>query len=537
MRRFVLGLIQLITFIQLALLPAGAQTLLSIAPQQCVWRAGDDPAWSAPDLNEAAWTPDQNWPLQATSAARYWLRCRFDPASLAPTVQPALQVSGNLAYQVFVDGRMIGASGDVATGAHTVGVVRNYTNPALTERGHPIQVALRMTFTPQLNGEMRIPVLALGDASLQRGNYAAAVDQRVRSQWLTWACYALIGSAGLFFFALYQFDRTQRYLLWISLVWLSLAVLRCNELLAAASVPYSSHLEFFLYWIGQAEAIFFAEFYFALNQRRVPIVYRILQSICLVQVLGLAIASVLPVDLSVRLRATVELNHVAVWLEQSVSILLFTAPLGAFWPWNALRRWRIPLFVTGSLWALMETAYQIVQLPFFADDYVAWFLRLQPLRSVIVAFVVVSMTLLLVERLRSNNRQRASLEGEMQAARHIQQMLAPAQLDQAPGCSVEVVFLPAREVGGDFYLCRVLPGGRQRILLGDVSGKGAAAAMTAAMLIGAAERRDTDSPAALLRHLNLVLCDCKLGGFATCLCADLFPDGCLTLANAGHLPP
>jgi serine phosphatase RsbU (regulator of sigma subunit) len=75
------------------------------------------------------------------------------------------------------------------------------------------------------------------------------------------------------------------------------------------------------------------------------------------------------------------------------------------------------------------------------------------------------------------------------------------------------------------------------LLLGDVSGKGAAAAMTAALLIGAAERRDGDSPAMLLDHLNLVLCDCKLGGFATCLCADITPGGRLTAANAGHPPP
>jgi serine phosphatase RsbU (regulator of sigma subunit) len=34
-----------------------------------------------------------------------------------------------------------------------------------------------------------------------------------------------------------------------------------------------------------------------------------------------------------------------------------------------------------------------------------------------------------------------------------------------------------------------------------------------------------------------VLCDCKLGGFATCLCADITSGGRLTAANAGHPPP
>jgi len=94
-----------------------------------------------------------------------------------------------------------------------------------------------------------------------------------------------------------------------------------------------------------------------------------------------------------------------------------------------------------------------------------------------------------------------------------------------------------REVGGDFYLCRVLPNGHQRILLGDVSGKGAAAAMAATLLLGAAEERHSDSPVELLSHMNRVLCRAHLGGFATCLCVDLAPDGELTLANAGHLSP
>jgi serine phosphatase RsbU (regulator of sigma subunit) len=161
----------------------------------------------------------------------------------------------------------------------------------------------------------------------------------------------------------------------------------------------------------------------------------------------------------------------------------------------------------------------------------------QQYRSVAILIAVATLTLLLIKRVRATNRQRATLEGEMEAARRIQQMLAPAQVDRAPGCDVEVAFSPAREVGGDFYLCRVLPDGRQRLLLGDVSGKGAAAAMTAALLIGAAERRDADSPAKLLDHLNLVLCDCKLGGFATCLCADITSGGRLTAANAGHPPP
>jgi serine phosphatase RsbU (regulator of sigma subunit) len=125
----------------------------------------------------------------------------------------------------------------------------------------------------------------------------------------------------------------------------------------------------------------------------------------------------------------------------------------------------------------------------------------------------------------------------MDAARRIQQLLVPSMIEPAAGWNVDAAFLPAREVGGDFYHCDALPGGRQRVMIGDVSGKGTAAAMTAALLIGAAKGRGADSPAKLLEHLNLVLSDSRVGGFATCLCADLASDGTVVFSNAGHLPP
>jgi serine phosphatase RsbU (regulator of sigma subunit) len=110
-------------------------------------------------------------------------------------------------------------------------------------------------------------------------------------------------------------------------------------------------------------------------------------------------------------------------------------------------------------------------------------------------------------------------------------------MDVVPGVTIRAAFVPAREVGGDFYLCRALPNGIQRILLGDVSGKGVAAALTSALLLGAADRCDPLSPASVLKELNTALRNSSISGFTTCLCADLLPDGTLRIANAGQLPP
>jgi serine phosphatase RsbU (regulator of sigma subunit) len=182
---------------------------------------------------------------------------------------------------------------------------------------------------------------------------------------------------------------------------------------------------------------------------------------------------------------------------------------------------------------LMDFAYMVVQFPFLQLDINNLFLAIQPYRSTAIALVVVSLTLLLVQRVRSTNRERAALQGEMQAARQIQQLLVPSAQKASSYWTVDTAFLPAREVGGDFFRCRALPGGMERVLIGDVSGKGAAAAM----LLGAAEGRESDSPAQLLAHLNRVFAGSGIEGFATCLCAHLTPNGQVTVANAGHLAP
>jgi serine phosphatase RsbU (regulator of sigma subunit) len=151
--------------------------------------------------------------------------------------------------------------------------------------------------------------------------------------------------------------------------------------------------------------------------------------------------------------------------------------------------------------------------------------------------VLVALLTLLFREQQQVARERAILAGELQAAQQVQQLLAPSTLETLPGMRLAVAFHPVREVGGDFYNCSILPGKRQRIVIGDVSGKGAAAAMTAAVLLGAAQRREDESPSELLHHLNLVMANMRVTGFATCLCAEISADGALTLANAGHLAP
>jgi hypothetical protein len=135
--------------------------------------------------------------------------------------------------------------------------------------------------------------------------------------------------------------------------------------------------------------------------------------------------------------------------------------------------------------------------------------------------------------------QRATLEGEMTAAREVQRVMVPQDLPQVNGYAIESVYLPAADVGGDFFQVIPLKSGRTLVVIGDVSGKGLRAAMIVSMIVGTLLTVSgyTEEPAEILAELNRRLCGHIHEGFATCLAVRLEETGTLALANAGHLSP
>jgi hypothetical protein len=133
----------------------------------------------------------------------------------------------------------------------------------------------------------------------------------------------------------------------------------------------------------------------------------------------------------------------------------------------------------------------------------------------------------------------ALLEGEMAAARQVQQLILPQQGESFAGYAVESDYQPARQVGGDFF--QILPTGNGGlfIVVGDVAGKGLPAAMLVSMLVGSirATAEDTHDPVLMLRRLHERLVGRTGGGFSTALAAFIAEDGQVTIANAGHLSP
>ncbi|MFH0243815.1 PP2C family protein-serine/threonine phosphatase [Streptomyces sp. HK10] len=145
-------------------------------------------------------------------------------------------------------------------------------------------------------------------------------------------------------------------------------------------------------------------------------------------------------------------------------------------------------------------------------------------------------------------RQEADRERErvQQLVTTLQRSLLPPALPDIPGTELAAHYhtASADEVGGDFYDLFPVSGGRWGLFLGDVSGKGAAAAAVTSLArysLRAASASDPD-PVRVLANLNTVLEHENHGDdprFCTVVHGLLTPGGhgCeLTLASGGHPP-
>jgi serine phosphatase RsbU (regulator of sigma subunit)/CHASE1-domain containing sensor protein len=133
-----------------------------------------------------------------------------------------------------------------------------------------------------------------------------------------------------------------------------------------------------------------------------------------------------------------------------------------------------------------------------------------------------------------------SVEQELRVARDIQHALLPKDLPELEGWEIAHCYRPAREVGGDFYDFLRLEDGRVGFVIGDVSGKGIAAALVMAntqSVLRAVVHRGSVAPEQVLAEANEILCAYipPTNMFVTCFYAILEPEsGRLRYANAGH---
>jgi serine phosphatase RsbU (regulator of sigma subunit)/ketosteroid isomerase-like protein len=144
-------------------------------------------------------------------------------------------------------------------------------------------------------------------------------------------------------------------------------------------------------------------------------------------------------------------------------------------------------------------------------------------------------------RLDQELKERERIEQELRLARRIQQALLPKELPQLGGWDIVPYYRPAREVGGDFYDFLPLKDGNIGLVIGDVSGKGIAAALVMANTQSVLRTvvQTNEAPGQALRQTNEVLWNyIPPNMFVTCFYGILDPtSGRLVFANAGHNPP
>ena len=142
-------------------------------------------------------------------------------------------------------------------------------------------------------------------------------------------------------------------------------------------------------------------------------------------------------------------------------------------------------------------------------------------------------------RLYRETLEKARIEHELRIAAEIQRSLLPqgrrdGTFFQAMGAS-----LPSRSIGGDFFEYTDMDDGAVGVVLGDVAGKGPAAALLTAKIQGLFSAQAGDgSPASAMKLVNNGLLKRQIDArYATVFFATLTAEGLLTYCNAGHNPP
>jgi sigma-B regulation protein RsbU (phosphoserine phosphatase) len=130
------------------------------------------------------------------------------------------------------------------------------------------------------------------------------------------------------------------------------------------------------------------------------------------------------------------------------------------------------------------------------------------------------------------------LRHDLDTAREIQRQLLPTGARGMPGIDLAAAYVPARALGGDFYDFLPYGIGRLGFTLGDVSGKGTAAALYGSLAIGTVREIAVDhagEPAAMLALLNQRLHAARLESRFIAMLFGIYDASSrrLTLANAG----
>jgi len=190
----------------------------------------------------------------------------------------------------------------------------------------------------------------------------------------------------------------------------------------------------------------------------------------------------------------------------------------------------VPLILHDRVVGVMDL--ESVRPSFFTDDHVRALSLLAPQIATSVE------NARLYEELAQREQR---MEEDLRAAFRLQSVLLPRTAPEIAGLEIGISSRPAREISGDLYDFYEHKDGSTLIAFGDVSGKGAAAALYGALISGllrilAPRSRGTSQ---LMKLMNETLLERKVRDQYATLSLHLWNAGRLsfTLTSAGTLPP
>ena len=195
----------------------------------------------------------------------------------------------------------------------------------------------------------------------------------------------------------------------------------------------------------------------------------------------------------------------------------------------------LPLAVRDKLLGFISLGHKLSEQPYSGSD-----VRL--LQSVAGQTGLALENARLVSAIAEEVAQRERLNMEVAIAREVQERLFPQKFPAIAGLAYAGACRPALGVGGDYYDFLALPGGQLGIALGDVSGKGIAAALMMASLQASLRgevSRGSGNLAAIVGNVNQMVFEVSSANrYATFFYAQYNPAlRKLTYVNAGHNPP
>jgi sigma-B regulation protein RsbU (phosphoserine phosphatase) len=190
----------------------------------------------------------------------------------------------------------------------------------------------------------------------------------------------------------------------------------------------------------------------------------------------------------------------------------------------------VPLFYKGRCIGVLDLEH--TRTAFFNDDHV----RIMSTLAAQIAIAIENARLY-----QAVKRQEQQLERDIAMAREVQLRLLPNAPPVHKHAEFAVGFLPARSIGGDLYDFMEYGPNQTAIVMGDVSGKAAPAALFAALVSGIMRSEATQhpSPAAMLAILNDALQERRLDSQYVVMLFAVWNDENMTLqlANSGAVQP